>query len=128
MMSFCDMPYCLLLCLYCYVFVIYNHHIGLILYFTQVNKVPVRSLGICLEEDVVVLMGNMLVSPTFSLNLLNYITWLPQQPLKITSVQSQQITSTMQMVAPPVAICIGLSYGLVPVLQVPTTHVRGATL
>ena len=36
----------------------------------------------------------------------------------ITSVQLQSIPWLMQMAAPTVAICIGLSYGLVPVFRV----------
>ena len=32
----------------------------------------------------------------------------------------------MQMAAPTAAICIGPSYGLVPVSWVPTMHVHGA--
>ena len=41
--------------------------------FTQENKAPARSLGMCLGKDVVVLVSYMLVGPTF---LLNYITQL----------------------------------------------------
>ena len=48
----------------CYAYVICNYHIGLILYFTQVNKALARSLGMCLGEDVVVLTGYMLAGPT----------------------------------------------------------------
>ena len=33
--------------------------------FTQENKVPARSLGVCLGEDVMVLASYTLVSPTF---------------------------------------------------------------
>ena len=38
------------------------------LIFTQVNKALVRSLGVCLGEDVVVLAGYTLAGPTFLLN------------------------------------------------------------
>ena len=47
----------------CYVCVLNCN--GLI--FTQVNKAPARSLGVCLGEDVVVLVGYMLAGPTFLL-------------------------------------------------------------
>ena len=33
--------------------------------FTQENKAPARSLGMCLGEDVMVLASYMLVGPTF---------------------------------------------------------------
>ena len=35
-----------------------------LLYFTQVNKAPVRLLGMCLWKDVVVLAGSTLAGPT----------------------------------------------------------------
>ena len=70
--------HCQLLCVchfvICYVCV-------LICDFTQDNnKVPERSLGMCLGEDVVVLVSYMLIGPTF---LLNYITWLLWWPHKL---------------------------------------------
>ena len=37
--------------------------------FTQENKAPARSLGMCLGEDVMVLASYMLISPTFLLKL-----------------------------------------------------------
>ena len=51
-----------------------------LLYFTQINKVLARSLGVCLGEDVVVLAGSMHASPTI---FLNYNTWLPWRPHKL---------------------------------------------
>ena len=36
--------------------------------FTQENKALVRSLSVCLGEDVIVLASYMLVSPTFKLH------------------------------------------------------------
>ena len=46
----------------------------MILYFTQVNKVPVRSLGMCLGKDVVVPMGYMPTAPTFFAELQHAVT------------------------------------------------------
>ena len=47
-----------------YAYVICSYKIGLILYFTQVNKALARSLGVCLGEDVMVLVGHTLAGPT----------------------------------------------------------------
>ena len=43
--------------------------------FTQENKAPVRSLGMCLGEDVMVLAGYTLVGPTFLLNYITRLLW-----------------------------------------------------
>ena len=48
----------------CYLYVACSFHNGLIVYFTHVNKVPARLLGMCLGEDVMVLAGYMLAGPT----------------------------------------------------------------
>ena len=65
--------HCQLLCVcrfvICYVCV-------LICDFTQDNnKVPARSLGVCLGEDVVVLVSYTLVGPTFLLNYIMRLLW-----------------------------------------------------
>ena len=70
--------HCQLLCVYrfcrCYVCVMNCD-------FTQENKVPARSLGVCLGEDVVVLVSYMLVSPTFLLNYIMRLLWQPHKLL-----------------------------------------------
>ena len=62
MYSLMSIVMCMSLCLV--LFLCFNCN-GLI--FTQVNKVLARSLGVCLGEDVVVLAGYTLTSPTFLL-------------------------------------------------------------
>ena len=58
--------FCVICCVYQPLFVILVlivFHM-VILYFTQVNKVLARSLGMCLGEDVMVPMGYMPTAPT----------------------------------------------------------------
>ena len=52
-----------------------------LLYFTQVNKVPARLLGVCLGEDVAVLAGSTLAGPTIFLNYNMQSPWRPHKLL-----------------------------------------------
>ena len=70
----------------------------------------------CLGEDVVVLVSYTLVGPTFLLKLHHAVAMAAAQ---ITFVQLQSVPLLMQMAAPTVAICLSLSYRLVPVFWVP---------
>ena len=49
----------------------------------------------------------------------NYITWLLWRLHKLLLSNNNPYLLLMQMAAPTVAICIGLSYRLVPVFRVP---------
>ena len=53
-----------MLCLSCFALIVLRCF-HMILYFTQVNKVPARSLGMCLGEDVKVHMGYVFIASTF---------------------------------------------------------------
>ena len=49
--------------------------------FTQVNKAPARSLGMCLGEDVMVLVGYMPDGPTIFINHITRLLWWPHKLL-----------------------------------------------
>ena len=74
---------------------------------------------------VVVLAGYMPAGPTIFTKLHHVVA---MAAALITFTQLQSIPWSVQMAAPTVAICISLSYGLVPVSRVPTMHAHGATL
>ena len=67
--------YCRFLCIcrfvICYICVLNCN----VLIFTQDNKAPVRLLGVCLGEDVVVLASYTLAGPTFLLNYIKRLLW-----------------------------------------------------
>ena len=71
--------HCQLLCVCCFVIC---YVCVLICDFTQDNnKVPARSLDMCLGEDVVVLVSYTLVGPTFLLNYIMQLLWRPHKLL-----------------------------------------------
>ena len=95
------------------------------LIFTQVNKAPVRSLSLCLGEDVVVLAGYMLAGPTF---LLNYITQLLWQPHKLLLPNYNPYLGSCKWQPPQSPFASTLVTDWYQYSWCHATHVRGATL
>ena len=83
---------------------------------------------ICMHVCVMVLMGYMPAAPT----IFHQITTHGHHSGRIRYFgflnQSQPIPWAMQMAAPMATICIGPGNRLVPVSQVPTKDVHGATI
>ena len=96
-----------------------------VLIFTQDNKVLVRSLGMCLGEDVMVLVSYTLAGPTF---LLNYIMRLLWQPHKLLLSNYNPYLGSCKWQPPQSPFALALVMDWYQYSGCRATHAHGMTL